>query len=79
MTAPPQESPQELVLRLRRRFGLSEDVATDQQVLDATKGTFGRAMIELDMASDRLGGVLRDDIRETRQRLHARIHRFLGR
>jgi len=75
--ADPQGRLDALVMRLRRRSGLTEEMATDQEVLNGTEGTLGRAFEELDMASEKLGGVLREDIRETRKRMHARIGRFL--
>lgn len=40
----------ELIKRLRSELNLTEDLATDREILKATKGTYLRARIELIMA-----------------------------
>ena len=40
----------ELVDILRKRLELDEDIATDEEILAATKGTFLRACVEAGMA-----------------------------
>jgi len=67
----------ELISRLRKRVGITDDMATDEEVLEGTKGTFTRYVVELEMASERFRGVLHEEIRATRDRMHARIWRLL--
>jgi len=43
-----------LVGRLRTRFGLSESVCSNSELLRATDGTFGRARVEMSIAVDDL-------------------------
>lgn len=46
---------QELISALRKHFGISEDVCDDDMLLALTKGTLGRASVELKLAFAELG------------------------
>lgn len=50
----------ELIARLRGILNLNEDLATDKEILAATKGTLFQEKIELGMAMSKLWKEIRD-------------------
>lgn len=82
-TAPEQagSDSKRLVMRLRSRCGITEDMATDDEVLAMTNGSLSRALEDLSMAADDFGGAVKDavsaDIRDARCRIHSAQAKFL--
>lgn len=59
----------ELVRRLRAAYKIDEEVASDEELLAATKGHLTRASIEFNMAAEKLGRSIVDAWRPVFERL----------
>lgn len=62
-----------LVSSLRERFALPEGEITDEDVLNSTAGTLGRAFVEIELTTP----ALKKAVEESRKRMYQSIKKFL--
>jgi len=70
---------EELIEELRERFYLPIEYFNDDEVFELTDGTYGRAIIELQLKCADFGICIKDAVNETRLNMHQDIDKFIKR